>query len=113
MGLNGQRGAKRVGTSKHFTLLMGWIQLLWLLYPLAWGLTDGGNYHGVTPMFIWFGILDVLMLPVLTFATILLSRSWDFGKMNLYFTQYGRVQQGGNFPEKQPALAPATGTQHV
>ncbi|KAJ2897635.1 hypothetical protein MKZ38_004535 [Zalerion maritima] len=105
--MDGMKGAKRIEiTSKHFTLLMGWTQLLWFLYVLAFGLTDGGNYLGVTPMFIWFGILDVFMVPVLAFATVFFARSWDFGKLNLHFTQYGRVRQGGTFPEKQAAPAP-------
>lgn len=99
--LDGMKGAKRVDTTKSFTLLSSWVLFLWLLYPLAFGLTDGGNYHGVTPGFIWFGILDVLMIPVFACATIFFARSWDFGKMNLYFTQYGRVSQGGTFPEKE------------
>ena len=98
--MDGMRGAKRVDTTKHFILLVGWIQMLWLLYPLAFGLTDGSNFFGVTPTFIWFGVLDVLMIPVLSIATIFLSNRWDYGKMNLYFTQYGGVQQGGTFPEK-------------
>jgi len=48
------------------------------------------------------------MIPLLAFATIVLSRKWDYGKLNLHFTQYGRVHQGGSFPEKQ-AVAPASG----
>jgi bacteriorhodopsin len=105
--VDGFKGAKRVETTKHFTLLMGWTQFLWLFYPLAFGLTDGGNYLGVTPMFIWFGILDILMVPALAFSTVFFAKNWDFGKMNLYFTQYGRVRQGGTFPEKD--APPATG----
>ena len=101
--MDGIKGAKRVDTTKYFILLVGWIQLLWLAYPLGFGLTDGSNFFGTTPMFIWFGILDVLMIPVLSIATIILSKSWDYGKMNLYFTQYGRVQQGGTLPEKDAA----------
>jgi len=41
-----------------------------------------------------------------------LSRKWDYRGLNLYFTQYGRVAQGGEFPERekgvvQPTVAPA------
>ncbi len=48
------------------------------------------------------------MIPLLAYATIGLARKWDYGRMNLHFTQYGRVQQAGTFPEKQ-STAPAAG----
>ncbi|KAI0798807.1 heat shock protein 30 [Xylaria sp. FL0064] len=99
--------AKRVGVGRDHTLLSSWVNLLWLLYPIAFGLTDGGNRIGVTPGFIFFGILDVLLVPVLAFAFIFLARRWDYGQLNLAFTRYGRVHNAGQFPEKETA-APAT-----
>ncbi|KAI0472304.1 heat shock protein 30 [Xylaria cf. heliscus] len=98
--------AKRLGVSGDHTLLSGWVNLLWLLYPIAFGLTDGGNRIGVTPGFIFFGVLDVLFIPVLSFAFIFLARRWDYGQLNLAFTRYGRVHNAGQFPEKT-AAAPA------
>jgi len=106
---DGMTAAKRVEVGRDYTILAGWVSLLWLLYPIAFGLSDGGNRIGVTAGFIFWGILDVLMVPLLTFATVFLSRHWDYGKLNLHFTQYGRVaSRGGNFPEKDaPAAQPA------
>ncbi|KAK3387665.1 hypothetical protein B0H63DRAFT_521697 [Podospora didyma] len=107
--VEGRRSAFRVGVSGHYTALAGWLNLLWLLYPIAWGLSDGGNKIGITPSFIFFGILDVLMIPVLSFATVYLSRRWDYGRLNIAFTQYGRVHAApGTFPEKETAPATAT-----
>jgi len=99
----GHRGAKRLDMSRPFMMVNGLTQLLWLFYPIAWGLSDGGNKIGVTPSLIFFGILDVLMLPVLSILVVLMARKWDYAKMNLYFTQYGRVRQSGAYPEKAPA----------
>ncbi|CAK7209270.1 hypothetical protein SCUCBS95973_000382 [Sporothrix curviconia] len=102
--IDGRRSAVRVGAARDHTILSGWLNLLWLLYPIAWGLSDGGNKIGTTPGFIFFGILDVLMIPVISFATLFLSRNWDYNKLNIAFTQYGRVYvAGGNFPEKEQA----------
>jgi len=101
--VEGGRGARRVEVARDHTLLAGWLNLLWLLYPVAFGLTDGGNRIGVTAGFIFFGVLDVLMVPLLAFAFLLLSRNWDYGRLNIAFTQYGRVRQGGTFPEKEAA----------
>jgi bacteriorhodopsin len=106
----GLRSAKRVGVARDYTLLTGWLNFLWLIYPLAFGLSDGGNRIGVVGGFVFFGVLDVLLIPVFSAAFIVLSRNWDYSKLNIAFTQYGRVARSeGTFPEKAPAAAPAGG----
>ncbi|KAF4448841.1 hypothetical protein F53441_7777 [Fusarium austroafricanum] len=107
----GRTSASRLGLSRDYLMLAGWLNLLWLLYPIAYGVSDGGNVISVTKSFIFFGILDVLMIPGLAFAFAFLSRRWDYGALNLHFTQYGRVNSGsGVFPEKRaPAVAPEAG----
>ncbi|KAI5862322.1 family A G protein-coupled receptor-like protein [Durotheca rogersii] len=103
----GTVAARRVEVAGDYTLLAGWVNLLWLLYPIAWGLSDGGNRIGVTPAYIFFGILDVLLVPAVSFAFLFLARRWDYGKLNIAFTRYGRVPTSGQFPEK--TAAPAQG----
>ena len=106
----GRASASRLGLSRDYLMLSGWLNLLWLLYPVAFGLSDGGNEIGVTQMAIFFGILDVLMIPGLAFAFMFLSKRWDYGALNLHFTQYGRVNagHGGVFPEKRASGAATT-----
>lgn len=105
----GRTAATRVGVARDYTILTGWLNFLWLLYPIAWGISDGGNRIGLTASFIFFGILDVLLVPVLSFAFIGLARKWDYNRLNIAFTQYGRVPAAaGTFPEKE--AAPAAGT---
>jgi len=105
----GRTSAARVDIRRDYVILAGWINLLWLLYPIAWGLSDGGNKIGVTPGAVFFGVLDVLLVPVLTYATIVLSRKWDYNRLNIAFTQYGRVATStGTYPEKAAAPAPVT-----
>lgn len=98
--------AKRLEIHNHYMLLAGWTVFLWLLYPIEYGLDDGGNKITVTDGFVFAGILDVLLIPVIAFAVIALSTRWDYRKLNIYFTQYGRVAQAGEFPEREKA-APA------
>jgi len=102
----GQEGARRFGIFNHYIAITGWLVLLWLLYPVAFGVDDGGNTIKVTSGFIFFGILDILTVPLLAYVFLLLSPRWDYGAMNLYFTQYGRVPQGGVMPEREKAPAP-------
>jgi bacteriorhodopsin len=55
---DGRLAAGRVGVGRDFLMLSGWTNLLWLNYVIAFGVSDGGNTIGITPMFIYFGILD-------------------------------------------------------
>lgn len=101
----GFHSSKRLSISSHYMITTGWLVFIWLIYPIAFGVADGGNKIGVTEGFIFFGVLDVLTVPVLAFVILLFSRRWDYGAMNLYFTQYGRVPAPGEFREKT-ATAP-------
>ncbi len=104
------RHAVRVKATRDYYILAVWGNLLWVQYPLAWGLTDGGNKLGVVAGFIWFGILDVCMIPFASVVILLMARRWDYNRLNIAFTQYGRVQtQPGTFPEKEPAPLPSEG----
>jgi bacteriorhodopsin len=103
---HGMRSATRVGIRRDYTMLSGYANFLWLIYPIAWGLSDGGNVIGVTSSFIWFGILDLLLVVGFALAVIFLSRRWDYGRLNIAFTQYGRVPvHTGTYPEKHSANA--------
>lgn len=105
-----RRVSTRVGISRDYTALAGYVNLIWLLYPIAWGLSDGGNRIGLTSSFIFFGILDILLVPVLAFAFVFLARKWDYNRLNIAFTQYGRVPvAAGTYPEKDAAVAGAGG----
>jgi len=108
---DGRKAAVRSEVGRDFTMLAGWANLLWLNYVIAFAVSDGGNRLGITQMFIYFGILDILFIPVLAIATLVLSRRWDYGRLNLHFTQYGRVGHGnGVFPEKRGHTTAAPGT---
>ncbi|KAL4868734.1 hypothetical protein BDV12DRAFT_209034 [Aspergillus spectabilis] len=81
-----REAAERLGIKRDYILLSVWANLLWMLYPVAWGLSDGGNVIGVTGGSIFFGVLDVLLVPVLGFAFVVLARKWDFRKLNVDFS---------------------------
>ncbi|KAM0333922.1 hypothetical protein ACHAQA_000939 [Verticillium albo-atrum] len=108
---SGRRGASRLGVSTHYLGLAAFVNFLWFLYVLAFSLTDAGYQIRVPGTHIWFGILDLLLVPVLAFAFVFLSGRWDYGRLNMHFTQFGRVpQQPGTFPEKGVAHGAGTGT---
>ena len=78
-----REAAQRMGISRDYMILAALANLCWVLYPVAWGLSDGGDKIGVTGGFIFFGILDILLLPVFSFIFVLLSRKWDYARLNL------------------------------
>jgi bacteriorhodopsin len=110
LSYHGLTSARRIGSSNHYTLATSLLLFLWLLYPIAWGLDEGGNKISVTSGFIFYGILDLITVPVLSHFFLVLGRNWDYGALGLQFTQYGRVgrKEGGVFQEKEPAAAGAS-----
>ncbi|KAI5457996.1 hypothetical protein BGZ63DRAFT_407309 [Mariannaea sp. PMI_226] len=105
---HGRTSAARVNVLRDYSILSGWLNLLWILYPIAWAISDGGNVISVTKNTVYFGVLDLLMLPIIAFGFLVMARKWDYGALNLHFTQYGRVgARDGVFPEKS-AAAPGT-----
>ncbi|KAL2064481.1 hypothetical protein VTL71DRAFT_4975 [Oculimacula yallundae] len=109
---SGLTTAKRLNITKYYLLIAGYLVFFWLLYPIAWGVDDGGNVISVTSGFIYIGILDVFTVPFFSFAVLLLLTRLEYRSLNLYFTQYGRVAPA-EFPEGplrekiNPAASPA------
>lgn len=50
---------------KIFTCWFGFIMFIWGIYPLGWGLCEGGNVLVPDAEAIWYGILDVIMYGVM------------------------------------------------
>lgn len=75
-----------MGIVRDYMILSGFMNVLWLLYPIAFGLSDGGNVIGVTGGFVFFGILDVLAGPVWSVMFVMMCRNWDYRKLNLAFS---------------------------
>jgi len=103
--------ACRVGSEKQYTIIACVLVFLWLLYPIAWGLDEGGNEISVTSGFIFYGILDILIIPGFGACFMVLSRGWDYSALALQFTQYGRTarKDEGVHPEKETNPTTATG----
>jgi bacteriorhodopsin len=90
-----RESAKCFGIGRDYTIISGWVNLLWILYSIAFGLSDGGHVIGVTGGFIFFRTLDVLLLPVVSIGFLILSCKWDFSKLQLDFSEYRGIRRGG------------------
>lgn len=60
---------------------------MWLMYPVAFALTDGAHVIDVTAGCLFVGVLDIFMMPVWSVAFILLSRRWDYKALRLDFSE--------------------------
>jgi len=78
LGWQARRHAAARGNDVGRTFLMcGTLTLvLWLLYPVAWGVCEGGNYIAPDSEAVFYGVLDILAKPV--FGALLL-----FGHRNI------------------------------
>lgn len=81
-----REAAQLLGVDKDYIVLSGWTNFLWIVYLIAWGLTDGGNKIGVTGTSIFFGVLDVLLIPGLSFAVLIMARRWDYRRLSIAFS---------------------------
>jgi bacteriorhodopsin len=62
--------------------------LIWILYPIAWGVCEGGNVIPPDSEAIFYGILDLLSKPV--FGALLLwgHRNIDPSRLGLKLIDY-------------------------
>jgi Bacteriorhodopsin-like protein len=61
---------------------------LWFIYPIAWGLCEGGNVISPDSEAVFYGVLDILAKPV--FGAILLfgHRNIDPAQIGLHIRDY-------------------------
>ncbi|KAI0831234.1 family A G protein-coupled receptor-like protein [Trametes gibbosa] len=66
----------------------GYLAFLLLLYPIAWGISEGGNVISPTGEMIFYGILDLLAGPVFLFLFLWGLRSVDYNTFGLRSGKY-------------------------
>jgi len=86
----GMKQSGYIRTKKTYTLLAGLLVIAWAAYPVAWGLSEGSNRLSVTGENIFYGILDIVAIPVFG-SLFLFLVSKRVGPEVARFTQTGRV----------------------
>jgi bacteriorhodopsin len=49
---------------KTYRMCGAWTMFLWFIYPIAWGLCEGGNVISPDSKAVFYGVLDILAKPV-------------------------------------------------
>lgn len=74
LAINGRKHARALGSDVYKCFMgCGVLTLfLWTLYPVAWGVSEGGNVIAPDSEAIFYGVLDVVAKPVSTYHLNLL-----------------------------------------
>jgi len=92
----GRKHALALGTtiSKTYTTCAVWTMFLWFLYPIAWGLSEGGNIISPDSEAVFYGVLDIF--AKVGFGALLLfgHRNIDPATLGIHIREYD-VAPGG------------------
>lgn len=90
---SGRKHATPLGADikRGYTIIAGWTVFLWCLYPIAWGLSEGGNVISPDSEHVFYGILDIL--SKVGFAGLLLwaHNNVDQRRLGLHIRDYEDV----------------------
>jgi bacteriorhodopsin len=88
----GINSSRRLGAHKSYSMLAAILVVVWMVYPISWGLNEGSNRLSVTGEMIWYGVLDLITVPFYGSLLLLLSRRFDHASL-FPFTQRGRIEE--------------------
>ncbi|KAK9350426.1 hypothetical protein V1505DRAFT_101864 [Lipomyces doorenjongii] len=107
--------AKEQGSDvyRHFRVMLSGISFIWTLYPISWGLSEGGNVIAPDSEAAFYGVLDVITLPVICSYFVYASRKISVERLGLTFERgYKRPVAILPITEKQAAAETAGGERH-
>ncbi|KIV81780.1 hypothetical protein PV11_03940 [Exophiala sideris] len=86
-----RKHAKVLGKDIHRSfVLCGVLTLVvWLCYPICWGLSEGGNVISPDSESVFYGVLDVLAKPSFSIALIATHWNIDPGRLGLRIKEFG------------------------
>lgn len=115
-----RRHAARYGAevSRCFTLCGSLTTFLWILYPIAWGLCEGGNVISPDSEAIFYGILDFIAKPIFGALLIWGHRNIDPASIGMAIKSYDndvvvREKRAPNAPLDGPANVTGTNGTNV
>ncbi|TVY37641.1 Protein FDD123 [Lachnellula occidentalis] len=74
--------------NRTFMICGVWTIFLWFVYPIAWGLSEGGNIIAPDSEAVFYGVLDILAKPVFGAMLIIGHRNIDPATLGLHVRDY-------------------------
>jgi len=106
----GARHAKAVRSSnganigRSYLMAASWTMALWFLYPIAWGLSEGGNVISGDSEAIFYSVLDVLAKPGFGAVLLFAHRNINPADIGIHVRDYStprrNLYSGANDHEK-------------
>lgn len=90
LGWEARKHANAMGkdVGKTFLICGSLTAVLWTLYPIAWGVCEGGNYISADSEAVFYGVLDVFAKPVFGALLIWGHRNIDPATLGLHIHDY-------------------------
>ena len=103
-----RRVVKRKGGElyKVFTVFTGLCIFFWGIYPLVWGLCEGGNVLVPDAEAIWYGALDCLLLGVMPCIFVVVSGYFGLDTLGYKFEDEESTLPPP--PPKSPSTSPSS-----
>lgn len=86
--------ARRYETTKWYFPAAAYIMFFWALYPICWGLSEGGNVISNDGECVFYGVLDIFSKGLFALGLIFIARQLDFKKLGLWMHDNGRIAPG-------------------
>lgn len=105
----GRQASHSLGNELGKTYLIGAsiLSFLWFLYPIAWGLADGGNVISPTGEMVFYGVLDLFAKPVFAIVHLYSMRKIDYTRLQLTSGKYS--EYSNNLKGDVPSAAAGGG----
>jgi bacteriorhodopsin len=89
--------------------------IVWICYPVAWGVCEGGNLIAPDSEAIFYGVLDLIAKPVFGALLLFGHRNIDPARLGLRIRDYGEdpAQHGGIVGSKAAHNGHHNGTQQA
>lgn len=112
----GLKSASHLGPEfkKAYMMSTGVLTFLWFLYPICFGLADGGNVISPDGEMVFYGVLDLLAKPVFALFHLWSLRQCNYSSLHLKsgkFSDYEGV--GSNAEHGNVKAAEANAASHV
>ncbi|BGO88688.1 hypothetical protein NBRC10512v2_000633 [Rhodotorula toruloides] len=91
----GRRSAQHIGSdfAKSYTMSNIFLTTVWLVYPVIWGVADGGNVITPDSEMIAYGVLDLLAKPVFSVIHLMSLSKLDYARLGM---SSGKVSDGAH-----------------
>ena len=66
-----------------YSIAAGYTAFIWILYPVCWGLSEGGNSITVTSEMVFYGVLDLFAGPIFLFAFLAVLQDIEYDNLGL------------------------------